>query len=102
MLFSFRKQKPYTGGSTKMAASGIGSIKVLGAGCATCRRQYEYAKKAVELLGIPAKVDYITDMQTVTAYGVMRLPALVVDEHVAASGTVLKPADIVTLLTQQR
>ena len=44
------------------------------------------------------EVEYITDMQKVMEYGVMSMPALVVNEKVVAMGKVLKAADVVALL----
>ncbi len=77
---------------------GICCIKVLGAGCKSCHEQYENAKKAVAEMGLSVEVEYITDMEKVMAYGVMSMPALVVNEKVVAMGKVLKPADVVKLL----
>ncbi len=80
------------------AKDGICCIKVLGAGCKSCHEQYENTKKAVVEMGISVEVEYITDMEKVMAYGVMSMPALVVNEKVVAMGKVLKPADVVKLL----
>lgn len=77
---------------------GICCIKVLGAGCKSCHEQYENAKQAVNDMGLSVEVEYITDMQKVMEYGVMSMPALVVDEKVVAMGKVLKAADVVALL----
>lgn len=77
---------------------GIYCIKVLGAGCKSCHEQYENAKKAVEKLGLSIEAEYIVDMEKVMAYGVMHMPAIVVNESVAAMGKVLKTAEIETLL----
>lgn len=57
-------------------------IKVLGAGCKSCHEQYENAKQAVKDMGLSIEVEYITDMQKVMEYGVMSMPALVVNENV--------------------
>ncbi len=73
-------------------------IKVLGAGCKSCHEQYENAKQAVRDMGISVEVEYITDMQKVMEYGVMSMPALVVNEKVVSMGKVLKSADVVALL----
>ena len=73
-------------------------IKVLGAGCKSCHEQYENAKQAVKDMGLSVEVEYITDMQKVMEYGVMSMPALVVNEKVVAMGKVLKAADVVDLL----
>ena len=80
------------------AKDGICCIKVLGAGCKTCHEQYENAKEAVNAMGLSVEVEYITDMQKVMEYGVMSMPALVVNEKVVSQGKVLKPADVEKLL----
>lgn len=80
------------------AKDGICCIKVLGAGCKSCHELYENAKQAVNDMGLSVEVEYITDMQKVMEYGVMSMPALVVNEKVVAMGKVLKSADVVALL----
>lgn len=76
----------------------ICSIKVLGAGCAACHIQYENAKEAVEKMGLPLEVEYITDIKKIMEYGVMSMPALVVNEQVVSIGKTLKVSDIEKLL----
>ena len=73
-------------------------IQVLGSGCKTCHKQYEIVKKAVEACNLIAEVEYITDMQKVMEYGVMSMPAIVIDEKVVSMGKVLKVADVEKLL----
>ena len=80
------------------AKDGICCIKVLGAGCKSCHEQYEYAKEAIKSKGLSVEVEYITDMQKVMEYGVMSMPALVVNEKVVSMGKVLKAADVEKLL----
>lgn len=75
------------------AKDGICCIKVLGAGCKSCHELYENAKQAVNDMGLSVEVEYITDMQKVMEYGVMSMPALVVNEKVVAMGKVLKVAE---------
>lgn len=77
---------------------GICCIKVLGAGCKSCHEQYENATAAVKALGLPVEVEYVTDMEKVMAYGVMSMPAIVVNEKVVSMGKVLKAADVEKLL----
>lgn len=77
---------------------GICCIKVLGAGCKSCHEQYENAKAAVKALGLDLEVEYITDMEKVMAYGVMSMPAIVVNDKVVSMGKVLKAADVEKLL----
>jgi small redox-active disulfide protein 2 len=80
------------------AKDGICCIKVLGAGCKSCHEQYENAKQAMKDMGLSVEVEYITDMQKVMEYGVMSMPALVVNEKVVSMGKVLKSSDVITLL----
>lgn len=77
---------------------GICCIKVLGAGCKSCHEQYENAKAAVKSMGLSIEVDYITDMEKVMAYGVMSMPAIVVNEQIVSMGKVLKATDVEQLL----
>ena len=80
------------------SAKGISSIKILGAGCKSCHDQYENAKTAVKAMGLSVEVEYITDMEKVMAYGIMSMPAIVVNEQVVSMGKVLKAADVEKLL----
>ena len=80
---------------------GICCVKVLGAGCKTCHEQYENAKAAVRALGLNVEVEYITDMEKVMEYGVMSMPAIVVNDKVVSMGKLLKAAEVEKLLQKQ-
>ena len=80
---------------------GICCVKVLGAGCKTCHAQYENAKAAVQALGLNVEVEYITDMEKVMEYGVMSMPAIVVNDKVVSMGKLLKAAEVEKLLQKQ-
>ena len=103
-LFKFGKKKeeekkaPSCSCNCGCSAESLCCIKVLGAGCKSCHEQYENAKTAVKTMGLPLEVEYITDMQKVMEYGVMSMPALVVNEKVVSMGKVLKAADVEKLL----
>ena len=78
--------------------SGVASIKVLGAGCKSCHEQYENVKTAVNAMGLDLEVEYITDMEKIMEYGVMSMPAIVVNDKVVSMGKLLKAADVEKLL----
>lgn len=63
-------------------------IKVLGTGCAKCHQLEENAKKAVAELGIDASIEKVENIKDIMKYGVMKTPALVVDEKVKVMGRV--------------
>jgi small redox-active disulfide protein 2 len=65
-------------------------IEILGMGCAKCNQLTEQAKEAVKELGIEAEVIKVQDIKTITNYGVLITPALVVDGVVKVAGKVPK------------
>ena len=77
---------------------GICCIKVLGAGCKSCHEQYEYVKTAVKNTGLSIEVEYITDLEKVMSYGVMSMPAIVINDKVVSMGKVLKSGDVEKIL----
>ena len=101
-LFNFGKKKEEEKVSACCGApvKGICCIKVLGAGCKSCHEQYENVKAAVKAMGLPVQVEYITDMEKVMSYGVMSMPAIVVNEKVVSMGKVLKAAEVEKLLSR--
>ena len=64
------------------------NIKVLGSGCANCKKLEENTQKAIAELGIEATIEKVTEFVDIMAYGVMKTPALVVDEKVKVMGRV--------------
>lgn len=77
---------------------GICCVKVLGSGCKSCHALWEASKAAVQNIGLNVEVEYVTDMEKIMGYGVMSMPALVVNEKVVSMGKVLKAADVEKLL----
>lgn len=69
-------------------------IKILGSGCAKCKKLELNTKKAVDSLGIEATIEKVEDIETIMAYGVMNTPALVIDEEVKSTGHLLSPKEI--------
>lgn len=76
----------------------VSCIRVLGSGCASCHQLYENTKAAVKNMGLNVDVEYITDMERVMEYGIMRMPALVVNENIVAMGKALKVNEVEELL----
>lgn len=81
-------------------ADGALSIKVLGAGCASCHTLLENTKEAIISMGLGVEVEYVTDMAQIAGYGVMSIPALVVNEKVVTMGKVLKANEVESLLNK--
>ena len=69
-------------------------IEVLGMGWPKCNQLEARAKEAVKELGIEAEVTKVKDIKTITNYGVLITPALVVDGVVKVAGKVPKTDEI--------
>ncbi len=76
------------------------NIKILGSGCAKCRKLEKVVNEIVRDEGLDAVVEKVTELSQIMSYGVMRTPALVVDEKVVASGTIPKKDKIKQLLAR--
>ncbi len=63
-------------------------IKVLGSGCARCRSLEQVTSKAVEDMGLDAEIEKVEDMRLIMGYGVMRTPALIINDKIILSGQV--------------
>lgn len=69
-------------------------IKILGSGCTNCKKLEENTRKAVQELGLDATIVKVADFKDILAYGVMKTPALVVDEKVKVMGRVVSSEEI--------
>ncbi len=74
------------------------TIKVLGSGCANCKRVEQIANKVVAEMAIEAEVIKVTDYADIMAYNILSTPGLVVNEKVVCSGRIPTPAEVTTWL----
>jgi len=70
------------------------TVKILGSGCANCRKLEAVAREAADKAGIEAEFVKVTDMKDILAYEVMASPSLVVNEKVVSSGRIPSLAEI--------
>jgi small redox-active disulfide protein 2 len=75
------------------------TIKVLGSGCANCKRLEQLTRKVVDDLGVEAQVIKVTDPTKYADYGVISTPGLVVNGETVSSGRIPSIAEITTFLT---
>jgi small redox-active disulfide protein 2 len=76
------------------------NIKILGSGCAKCKKLYQLTQKAVEETGVTADIEKVEDMDAIISYGVMRTPALVIDEEIKIVGEIPPIEKIKQLISQ--
>ncbi|PVE08398.1 thioredoxin family protein [Limnohabitans sp. Rim28] len=74
-------------------------IKILGSGCANCKKLEAVARDAATTAGLQADFEKITDMNAIMAYDILSTPALVINDKVVASGRIPTKAEIQQWLT---
>lgn len=74
-------------------------VKVLGPGCANCKKLYEVAERAIAETGVAAHLSKVEDYQEITRYGVLATPALVINDAPLSAGRVPDVAQVSTWLT---
>lgn len=75
-------------------------IEILGIGCPKCKQLTANAEGAVKELNITAEISKVTDIDKITEYGVMMMPALAVDGTVVSAGKVLSKDEIKKILAK--
>jgi small redox-active disulfide protein 2 len=70
------------------------TIKILGPGCANCKRVEEIARKSVADLGVEAEFLKVTDYKDILEYNILSTPGLVVNEKLVSSGRIPAPASV--------
>lgn len=70
------------------------TVKILGSGCANCKKLETVAREAATEAGIEAEFVKITDMQAIMAYDLLSTPGLVINEKVVSSGRIPSKADV--------
>lgn len=75
------------------------TIKVLGSGCANCKRLEQIARKVVENLALEAEIIKVTDYQEIMEYDILGTPGLVINEQVVSSGRIPPESEMTTFLT---
>ena len=74
-------------------------IEILGPGCPKCKKLYQVTEEAVKSLGLECELEKVTDIQQITAFGVMMTPALVVDGLVKVTGKVPSVDELKAILS---
>jgi len=74
------------------------TIKVLGSGCANCKKLEAVARQVLGQLAIEAEVIKVTEYPDIMAYNIMSTPGLVINEKVVSTGRIPTPAEVTTWL----
>lgn len=69
-------------------------IKILGGGCANCKKLEELTREVVRTMEVEAEFEKVTDPQQIQQYPILSTPALVINEAVASSGRIPSKTEI--------
>jgi len=69
-------------------------IKVLGPGCAKCKKTEQLVQEVIKETGVDATVEKVSDMMQIASYGIFGTPSVIVDGEVKCTGKVPKKDDI--------
>lgn len=74
-------------------------LKIFGSGCTKCNLLTQHAETAAQELGIDYELEKVKDINQIIDAGVMRTPALAVDDVVVVAGSVPSTEKIKQLLS---
>ena len=75
------------------------TIKVLGSGCANCKRVEQIVRKVVADGALQAEIVKVTEYPEIMKYNIMSTPGLVINEKIVSTGRIPTPAEVTTWLT---
>lgn len=74
-------------------------VKVLGPGCKRCQATAEMLRAEAERLGIPVRIEKVTDYAAIAGYGIAATPGIVIDGKIMHAGGLPKPEDVIRWLS---
>lgn len=80
--------KVFTGQAAEPAPAGGVRIQVLGPGCFNCDRMTQIVREVLSELKIPGDLSHVTDPVEIAKFGVLGVPALVINGRIVCVGTV--------------
>jgi small redox-active disulfide protein 2 len=70
------------------------TVKILGSGCANCKKLESMAREAASTAGVQAEFIKVTGQADILSYDILSTHALVINEKVVSSGRIPTQAEI--------
>lgn len=75
------------------------TIKILGSGCANCKKLEAVARAAAKTASIEAEFIKVTAQADILTYDILSTPALLINDTVVSTGRIPSQAEVVQWLT---
>ncbi len=70
------------------------NVKILGPGCANCRKLEAVAREAASAANVSAEFVKVSDMKQIMQYDLLSTPGLVVNDKLVSSGRIPTVAEV--------
>lgn len=77
-------------------------IKVFGAGCSSCSQLYDNVYQAIEQLQLDVEPEFVHDISKGLEYGILQIPALVVNGKAISYGRTLSVDEVKKILEENK
>ena len=75
------------------------NIKILGSGCANCKRLEALARKVATANGVAAEIEKVTDYAQIMQWNILSTPGLVINDKLVAAGRIPSETEIAAWLS---
>ena len=75
------------------------NVKILGSGCANCKKLEAVAREAASAAKLQADFIKVTDMQQIMAYDLLSTPGLVINGKLVCNGRIPTQAEVQQWMT---
>lgn len=76
------------------------TIKILGSGCANCKKLEAVTRQVVTNLQLDAEIIKVTQYPDIMAYHIMSTPGLVINEQLVSAGRIPNQSEIAVFLNK--
>ncbi len=77
------------------------NVKILGAGCANCKRLEQSVRRVAEARHLDLSVEKVTDYAEMMKWNILQTPGLVVEDKLVSAGRIPKDDELARLLVPQ-
>ncbi len=77
------------------------NVKILGAGCANCKRLEQSVRRVADARHLDLTVEKVTDYAEMMKWNIMQTPGLVVEDKLVSAGRIPKDDELARLLVPQ-